>query len=155
MSAGTTDVGTVVVVGATVVVVVASTVVAGGLVDVDGGELVLVRAGDEVVVIARGSASVEDVDSRSISTVAELSLPDAASVSALSASLVDVGIRVADPLTMPSSAHALAIVITPTNTATGTRLANMHRGYARRADVWHRPALLRDGDRVTVSRSSL
>ena len=126
-SAGTTEVGTVVVTGATVVVVVASTVVAGGLVDVDGGELVVVLAGEEVVV-GRGAASVED--------------GDAASVSALTASLVSVGIRVADPLTTPSSAHALATNITPTATAIGTRLANMHRGYARRTEVRHRPALL-------------
>jgi hypothetical protein len=115
-----------VVTGTTLVVVVASTVVAGRLVDVDGGELVVVLAGGDEVVVGRGAASVEDDDSRS--------------VSALTASLVEVGIRVADPLTTLSSAHAPAIAITPSNTAIGTRLANMHRGYARQADIWHRPA---------------
>jgi hypothetical protein len=116
----------VVLVGAALVVVVASTVVAGGLVDVGGGELVVVLALDGMVVVGRGAASVEDGDS--------------ASVLALTASRGRVVIRVAAPLTTPSSAHALAINSTPTKTAIGTRLANMHRGYARRADVWHRPA---------------
>ena len=124
-SAGTTDVGTVVLVGATLVVVVASTVVAGGLVDVGGGELVVVLGGEEVVVVAAGCRfrrrGRRDVGS------------GAHRLSRLG------GIRVADPLTTPSSAHALATNITPTDTAIRTRLANMHRGYARRTEVWHRP----------------
>jgi hypothetical protein len=135
-SAGTNEVGTVGLVGATLVVVVASTV-AGGLVVVDGGELVVVLTGEEVavmvVVVGRGTAAVDD---------------DSWSVSELASSLVSVGIRVADPPTTPSSVHALAIAITPTNTAIGTRLTNMHRGYARLADVWRRPAPL-DGLHVS------